>query len=66
MQDYWIVWNHAKSEGVVFDSEADARLTAKGYDAMQRALRRGEAVPCIGETLAEFQEKPMSVQKVSL
>jgi hypothetical protein len=66
MKDYWIVWNNAKSEGVVFDNEADARMTAEGYEAMQRAMVRGAMVPCIGEALAEYQDNPMSVQKVSL
>jgi hypothetical protein len=60
---YYIVWNSDKSEGVIFDNKTDAALTAKGYESIEKVLKRGGGVTALGEAFAEMQEDPMTLEE---
>lgn len=67
----YIVWNANRTEGVVFagtpDAESDARLTAKGFEAMERALHRGAAVITLGMDFADqHEDAPLILEEVEL
>lgn len=66
-QDFWIVWNEAKNEGVIFDNAIDAHMTAEGAASLRQAMREGFSVPTSGQAFAEtYEDDALVLQKVRL
>jgi hypothetical protein len=60
----WVVWNNAKTEGVIFDNYKDAMDTQKGYEHLQKKLRRGFMITTLGESFTEYQDKPLHLEEL--